>query len=335
MTRTPSPKLWDERSGAELAEGTSGEGVVGAMTAAQALLRARFAPDATILRTLYGGFFSRAFAFAASGKEYVLRLSTAPQAAESFAKDAYAGRHFATASLHIPEVFLVGTTGVAAEQFAVSALVPGRALEAADAAARRLALPPLLDTIDMVGRVAVGGSRGFGMWDETGDAPYDSWAAFLSAADQNDTKGYYRDWHTLFAGMLERDLFDAVYRRMRQLLVHIPEVRGLSHNDLWFQNILADGARITGVIDWGNALYGDPFYDIARLSWGAEWWYADGRELLAARYGALPGFATRLACYQCHLDLDDLRFNAKNGKAADYGRTRERLLALIAAPVEE
>jgi len=104
---------------------------------------------------------------------------------------------------------------------------------------------------------------------------------------------------------------------MRQLLVGIPEVRGLIHNDLWLQNVLADGARITGVIDWGNAFYGDPLYDVARLSWGADWpgwWYADGRALLVARHGALPGFATRLACYQCHLGLDDLRFYAKNGR---------------------
>ena len=309
------------------------EGVVAALRDAQTLLRTRFAPDAEVTRPLYGGFFSRAFAFTAGGRDYVLRLSAAPQAVESFAKDAYAGQHFASSALHIPKVLLIGTIGVTEEHFAISALVPGRTLQEVDPVARRLALPALLDTIDAIGRVDVGGSRGFGPWDETGDAPHDRWVAFLAAADQNDTKGYYRDWHALFGGMLERDLYDAVYRRMRQLLSQIPEVRGLIHNDLWFQNVLADGARITGVIDWGNALYGDPCYDVARLSWGADWpgwWYADGRALLAARYGALPGFAARLVCYQFHLGLDDLRFYAKNGKAREYGWASERLRALIA-----
>jgi hygromycin-B 4-O-kinase len=303
-----------------------------ALAGAQALLRARFAADAAVSRPLSGGFFSRAFAFTAGGRGYVLRLSTAPQAAESFGKDAYAGRHFASPALHIPQVLRVGMTDVAGEYFAISVLVPGYTLEVADPTARRLALPALLDTIDAIGRVGVGGSRGFGMWDESGDAPYPTWAAFLAAADQDETKGYYRDWHTLFAGMLERDLYDAAYRRMRQLLAHVPEVRGLIHNDLWFQNVLADGERITGVIDWGNALYGDPCYDIARLMWGADWpgwWYEDGAAILAARYGALPGFATRLACYQCHLGLDDLRFYAKNGRATEYGWAREHLLKLI------
>ncbi len=305
------------------------------MAHAQAFLRERFASDAEVLRPLYGGFFSRAFAFAAGGRDYVLRLSAAPQAAESFAKDAYAGRHFASSTLHIPEVFLVGATDVAEERFAIGALVSGRILEEADPVARRLALPALLHTLDAIGRVDVGRSRGFGTWDETGDAPYDRWVAFLAAADRDETTGYYRGWHALFDGMLERDLYDAVYRRLRQLLAQIPEVRGLIHNDFWFQNVLSDGARITGVIDWGNALYGDPLYDIARLSWGADWpgwWYEDGAALLAARYGALSGFAVRLACYQCHLGLDDLRFYAKNGKVEDYGRARERLLALIAGP---
>ena len=330
---------------AALREPSSAADRASGMARAQTFLRAHFAPDATVVRPLYGGFFSRAFAFTADGRDRVLRLSRAPQAAESFGKDAHAARHFAGPALHIPEVLQIGMTDDAGgrdggrggdegeEWYAIGALVPGRTLEDADPAARRLALPALLDTIDAIGRTDVGGSRGFGPWDETGYAPYTNWAAFLAAADQNETKGYYRDWHALFGGMLERDLYQAAYRRMRQLLVGIPEVRGLIHNDLWFPNILAEGARITGVIDWGNALYGDPLYDIARLSWAADWldwWYADGRAILATRYGGLPGFAARLACYQCHLGLDDLRFYAKNGKVNAYGRAREQLLAIIA-----
>ncbi len=335
MTADSQQARDDAASVAEVAHDAPDEGVAVATTSTRTLLRASFAPDAEVARPLYGGFFSRAFAFTAGGQLYVLRLSVAPQAAESFAKDAYAGRHFASSALHIPEVFLVGTTDVAEEQFAISALVPGRTLEDADPSARRRALPGLLDTLDAIGRVEVGESRGFGMWGETGDAPFATWAAFLAAADRDETKGYYRGWHTLFAGMLERDLYDSVYRRLRQLLIHVPEVRGLIHNDFWFQNILADDEQITGVIDWGNALYGDLLYDVARLSWAADWpgwWYEDGATILVARYGALPGFATRLACYQCHIGLDDLRFYAKNGQGEDYGRARERLLALIAGP---
>ena len=52
--------------------------------------------------------------------------------------------------------------------------------------------------------------------------------------------------------------------------------------------------------------------------------------LLRARYGAAPRYAQRLACYQCFLGLDDLRFYVKTGRRAPYEAMRERLLALVA-----
>jgi hypothetical protein len=81
-------------------------------------------------------------------------------------------------------------------------------------------------------------------------------------------------------------------------------------------------------------LYGDPLYEIARLSWGADedgWWYADGAAMLRARYGHLPDFDTRLTCYTCHIVLDDLRFYARTGNRAQYERFRDRLLARVGA----
>lgn len=142
------------------------------------------------------------------------------------------------------------------------------------------------------------------------------------------------NWHALFhESFLERDLFAAVYRRMLRLAQQMPEERGLIHNDLWWFNIIAERERITGVIDWANALYGDPLYDIARISWGSACpgiWYDDGAALLRARFGALPAYDLRLACYACHIGLDDLRYFAKAGLRAEYDFFRTRLLALLA-----
>jgi hygromycin-B 4-O-kinase len=123
---------------------------------------------------------------------------------------------------------------------------------------------------------------------------------------------------------------------MLRLAARCPEERALIHNDYWFMNILGeigpDGARITGVIDWAIALYGDPLYEVARLAWGADypgWWYDDGAAFLHARYGAAPGYADRIACYQCHLALDDLRFYAKTGRREEYDWARAKLLARL------
>ncbi len=107
------------------------------------------------------------------------------------------------------------------------------------------------------------------------------------------------------------------------------EERHLLHCDLHSDNSLADGARITGIIDWGNASYGDPLYDVAWLGrvtpLGTR---LVDRALLDAQYGAAPRYRERLACYEIALGLDDLRYFAKNGERERYDAMRAVLLPL-------
>jgi hygromycin-B 4-O-kinase len=216
--------------------------------------------------------------------------------------------------------------------------VPGRVLMECSPEERRSMLPSLLDTLDAIGRVDTRASRGYGPWDGDGHGTVASWHGYLATIIENDADGYYQDWHALFReSFLERELYELTYRRMMRLLTRCPEARDLIHNDYWFMNILGEGERITGVIDWANALYGDRLYEIARLAWGADypgWWYDDGAAILQARYGAIPGYAERLACYQCHIALDDLRFYAKTDRREEYVWARDRLLVIDAADPE-
>jgi aminoglycoside 2''-phosphotransferase len=39
----------------------------------------------------------------------------------------------------------------------------------------------------------------------------------------------------------------------------------LRHGDFWFENLLAEGGRLVGVLDWGGAGYADPAEDFATL----------------------------------------------------------------------
>lgn len=174
-------------------------------------------------------------------------------------------------------------------------------------------------------------SRGYGPWDQEGTGEAASWHDFLAAVIENKTAGFYQDWHALFrSSFLERAVYDAVYRHMLHLLPYCPAERALLHGDLHFDNLLTAGQRITGVLDWGNACYGDPLYDVAWLgrwtAWGAP--LVDAA-LLRARYGATPHYDARLICYECFLGLDDLRFYAKTGRRAEYAAIRDRLLALV------
>jgi aminoglycoside phosphotransferase len=45
-------------------------------------------------------------------------------------------------------------------------------------------------------------------------------------------------------------------------------VRRLVHADLHADHILVDGARLVGLIDWGDALCGDPYYELPSLYFG-------------------------------------------------------------------
>ncbi|HYI14149.1 MAG TPA: phosphotransferase, partial [Thermomicrobiales bacterium] len=301
------------------------------ITAIRQLVREHVSDRIEDIQPLTGGFFSRAFAFDAAGRQYVIRLNPEDHAAESFAKDDYAWRHFASPALPIPRIVATGTT--ADGYYAISELVADRTLGECTLAERQAVLPALLDTLEAVGQADVSASRGYGDWDGAGTGRFANWRAFLASAIDNHPDGYYVNWHAFFDdSFLERDLYETVFNRMLQLTAHCPEQRALIHNDFQFGNVLTDGERITGVIDWANALYGDPLYDVAWLIWQAAnpgWWYDDAA-MLHRRFGALPDYAERIACYQCHIGLDHLRFYTRTGNRTMYDTTRAWLLTVLA-----
>ena len=295
----------------------------------RAILAARFATPVMDLRPLVGGEFSRAFAFDAGGEALVVRVSESPFAAEVYAKDEYAYRQFASPQLPIPRMVALGE--LAELHYAISARAAGDRVEVMPPAARPALYPALLDTLDALASADLGDTHSYGQWSIDGNGEDVSWRAFLVAIAANRDQGYYRDWHDLFRdSFLERDLFDALYRRMLALADRCPEERHLIHCDLHFDNILADGQRITAIIDWGNACYGDPLYDVAwlrRVNALGETFVDPA--LIDDRYGAAPNYRERIACYEFALGLDDLRFYAKTGRPKQYEAIKAILLGVL------
>ena len=303
------------------------------LTRVHALLRAHGAGEIADVQRLEGGVFSRAFGVTVDGQPFVVRLSNAAHAAEAFAKDDFAARHFASPILPIPRITARGPFGDG--HFSISERSPGRTFEQLSPSERLALLPATLDTFDAIAWTDVQATRGYGHWDATGTGRSATWRGCLTTIGDDESEGFYRNWHALFReSFLERDVYDTVYRRLLQLAAVCPEERALIHNDYQFENVLTDGRRVTGVIDWANALYGDPLYEVARLIWWSGWpgwWYDAVADLLQTRYGAAPRYAERIACYTCHVVLDDLRYYAKQGLRSQYEMARDRLLALLAA----
>jgi hygromycin-B 4-O-kinase len=297
---------------------------------ARALLWEHVGGEPGEAQRLAGGEFSRAFAAAVDGREYVVRISAVEHSGEAFAKDDYAWRHFASPALPIPRVLAIGRCE--AGHFAISERAPGRRLAELSTGERRAVLPAALDTLDAIGRVDVSGSRGYGGWGADGNGQSTTWRAFLLDVIEDRSEGFYKDWHALFrTTFLERPLYERVYRRMLELADACPEERALIHQDYHLDNVMSDGQRVTGVLDWGNACYGDRLFDVAWVGWVFR--KNDGLDAatpLRERHGAEPRFAERIACYECRIGLDDMRFFARTGRQAQYEWTRDRLLELVA-----
>src|SRR5207302_8755417 len=138
---------------------------------------------------------SRALAFPAGGRAYVVRLNTAANAAEGFAKDDYAWRHFASPDLPIPRIVATGRT--AGGHFAIGERAAGRTLAECSPAERRALLPATLDTLDAVARADVRASRGYGDWGGDGHGGSARWRGYRAASIANHAGGFPRGWHAL------------------------------------------------------------------------------------------------------------------------------------------
>jgi aminoglycoside phosphotransferase (APT) family kinase protein len=123
-----------------------------------------------------------------------------------------------------------------------------------------------------------------------------------------DTQGNFTPMHSSWLGFLKnilrdtRGLADPVGARVADaaaaaINAHADalaavEVGALCHGDLKPPHILVDNGRLTGVIDWGDAVIGDPFWDIARFAHRAD---ARSLSLLLDGYDADSAFADDLA----------------------------------------
>jgi hygromycin-B 4-O-kinase len=185
----------------------------------------------------------------------------------------------------------------------------------------RAVLPALLDTLDAIHTADVSGSRGWGVIDAEGQGSADNWPAHLAGVADEEPGGFFGEWHRLFdQGLLERDRFERIYARMVDLFPYCPQTRWLVHGDFGFSNVLAHEGRISAVLDWANARYGDFLYDVAWLdTWAPE---LNLGEACRARYAGrglpVPHFAERLECYRSYIALNALLFFAHAGDEPAY-----------------
>ena len=115
-----------------------------------------------------------------------------------------------------------------------------------------------------------------------------------------------------------RDERSDALARLAALIPEGAEGRHLIHSDLLNFNVLVADGRISAVVDWGCAMYGDFLYDLAWFQfwapWYPDWGGIDFRREAARHYAsiglAVPRFEERLTACQIHIGLAAQAYNA-------------------------
>lgn len=124
---------------------------------------------------------------------------------------------------------------------------------------------------------------------------------------------FYGEWHTLFqTTFLDRKVFD-YYDRMLKLLHKTPTARSLVHGGYGYGNVLVDSTEVTVVLDWTDARFGDPLFDLAYMDfWPSGYDLVDPyQRFCEERDITYEHYRERVQCYKYYSGLDAMRFFAK------------------------
>ena len=299
--------------------------------AVRALLAERFLAPEGPLAPVGGGQVAQTFAFTAAGRDYIIRFNH-DNMLVNFEKEAYVYQRFASPQVPIPPILQVGRLDDLV--YAISQKMPGRPMTALPPVELAACLPALIETLDAIHAHDIGDRPGYGIFDGQGIGRFPSWPRFLQMINEEEEPGnFFGQWHHMFDDtFLERPVFDQIYAAMIGLLDYCPPERSLVHGDFGFSNVLVADGRITAVLDWIAARYGDFLYDIAWLDFWAAGAHLSDRfaRHYAAQGRAVPHYAERLLCYHCYIGLSALLFFAKTGDQPAYTFVRDRVLARLA-----
>lgn len=304
----------------------------GDAAAALRFLRGRFGDGVELGEDLPQGAWSRAYAFRHQDRDLVIRFNPERHA---FDVDVLALR-FASPRLPIPDVLEVGEAE--GGYYAISERAFGDFLEELPPERMEAAVPSLLDTLDALRTADTTGTSGFGPWNRQGDGAYPDWPAFLVDVDAGTPEAFRSTWRQELAlSELAERAFGAGMRELETLAGHCPDLRSLIHSDLLYHNAFVSGPRVSALIDWQCALYGDHLFELAWFTFWAPWHpgiaAAGLRDRALERWqGAgvdLAGADLRLRCYEVRIGVSHLIYNAWRRDAVNLEATARRTLAVL------
>lgn len=299
---------------------------------ARAFLADYLGTDSVETQLIGEGAWSRCFAFHRNGEDLVIRFGNY---AQDFQQDKLA-YSYNSPNLPIPKVLEIGEAF--GGYYAVSTRIYGVPLESLNANEWRATVPAVVAALEAMRLVELPPKSGIGGWGGEGQAPYTAWSEHLLAvADDGPLRRTYGWTEKLATFPQGPDTFKWGFELLKGMASHaVP--RCLVHCDLINRNVLVEKGKLSGVFDWGCALYGDHLYDLAWFEFWAPWYpKLDTTYLRSAleRHWTEVGYAPEnkdsrlLACY-LHIGLDHLAYNAYFENWSDLAETVKRMKTLVA-----
>lgn len=277
------------------------------------------------------GSNSMAYSFSLRGEEYVIRISSDFSA---FTRDSFASRY--ADCFPVPRVFEIGDFDKD-RYYAISERAPGKQIRMLKISAALKLIPMMFETFNRIHLSDVSTTRDYGNVDIDGNGCSPSWQeCLLSYARYRESGQWNREMSGTF---LDHQLFDRCLERMAPLVPFCPEERCLVHGDCSFSNVLSDGKKITGVIDWQHCSIGDALFDFA----SCYFWYSyslHGKvwlETIVQMQRGSEHFDERIRCYMLKSAVGALVNAAQAGNIEKYRHRTGKvnhLLGILDKPVE-
>jgi hygromycin-B 4-O-kinase len=278
--------------------------------------------------SLQSGGWSSAFAFRTQGRELILRIGPHRQ---DFEKEQVAAT-WGVPGVPIPAVLDIGEAFEG--HYIVSERHYGTKLADLDPPRVRQAISSLLDVVVAMHQITLPGN-GFGIWlAPTCDAPSSTWSEYLcSVVDRDESR--LVDWRArLAAHPRAHDAFQRGAAAIQSWSGHLPNTRSLVHADLLLNHLVTDSNEIATVFDWGNAVAGDPLYDIAWILFCIPWYPTIDRQQvleLAAIHFPNDNLVRLLNIYELHIGVANLQYGAFADDQAGLETSTHRIEQILQA----
>ncbi|WP_053366492.1 phosphotransferase [Bacillus sp. FJAT-27245] len=255
-------------------------------------------PFAKKVRELHGGLVSQTFSYQTGTGHYVFQ---AGNRREVYEKERWVHNHYSPL-LPLREVLEIQETenGVA---YSISNYIEGSKLFDLNSQELLDICPSVMETLETLEAIEVPAEKGFGRFDHTGYAGFPTWEEYIKAV--YNEKIY--DWSALERNGLESDVVEMAINELKAYIHCISLSKNhLVHGDLGSFNLLAKDGRISGVIDWSLALYGDHLYDKANILF----WNEDKLQPLVQRirnsYLLSDESCEKVYCYMIRIGLEEI-----------------------------